>query len=146
GARRAARLASLLLDEVAGGGRQEHALGVERGQRLGQRDRLLARRAALLDDHAVGALHLAQPAPADGLAGHLVAHADAELAGGRPQVLQNRLHSHRFYSTTRAGNLTVKMVPRPGVESMAMSPPCRSTILRTTDSPRPEPLPSVLVV
>src|SRR5439155_22727000 len=48
--------------------------------------------------------------------------------------------------TAMAGSRTVNVVPRPTWLLTAISPPCRSTIPRLTESPNPVPSPCPLVV
>ena len=50
-----------------------------------------------------------------------------------PQVLRSRS------DLSAAGSTSVKIAPPPGWLAAEMSPPCRSTIARTIDSPRPLP-------
>src|SRR6185369_14156354 len=53
---------------------------------------------------------------------------------------------HDAGSSLATGRLRVTVVPRPGVESKAMLPPCSLTMPAETDRPRPVPPLSLLVV
>ena len=80
---------------VADLGGQEDAVGVELGERLGQRGGALGGRDLAVDDDAPLPLDLAQPATTRDLAGHrLVANLDAHLFGGLFQRLDDLLRLH----------------------------------------------------
>ena len=97
-----ARVARALRGErVAHLRRQEHRVGVEAGQRLDQHRGAFGGRRLAVDDHAPGALDLAQPATARGIAGHgVVANLDAELRGGLLQSLRHLLGLHWLGSSS----------------------------------------------
>ena len=79
------------------------------------------------------------------------AFAAEELAGlgltGRAAGLRAfRVREEAEGLTGRAGRRTSMRVPRSGALSTAMAPPCAVTMPCTTDSPRPVPWPTSLVV